>query len=273
MLSDVTTIVSWRARPRSFVALMSLYESNYLRLASLAGDLRNLRDVYVSRVPDDCDLRLSVTERSPYTTSVDLTYLFREGEEVRTGLGLLDVVAEGAMRVRAKLNQADLAGLSVGQPAQITLDAYPSRRYTGRLERLSPVATPGLSDGGAHCTQICDVSAPTTLLAYWGRDRRLGATLPLEMLVRRQTADTARLAGLGDRGVLAPGRRADLNVIDWSRLGVARPEFLADFPAGGRRLVQRATGYRTTLVAGEPVFVEGEHTGALPGRVVRRKAN
>ena len=84
MLSDVTTIVSWRSRPRSFVALMSLYESNYLRLASLAGDLRTLRDVYVSRVPDDCDLRLSVTERSPYTTSVDLTYLFREGEAVQS---------------------------------------------------------------------------------------------------------------------------------------------------------------------------------------------
>ncbi len=84
MLSDVTTIVSWRARPRSFVALMSLYESNYLRLASLAGNLRNLADVCVSVVPDDCDLRLSVTERSPYTTSVDLTYLFKTGEEVQT---------------------------------------------------------------------------------------------------------------------------------------------------------------------------------------------
>ena len=85
MLSDVTSIVSWRARPRSFVALMSLYESNYLRLASLAGgELRNLADVRVSVVPDDCDLRLSVTERSPYTTSVDLTYLFTTGEEVQT---------------------------------------------------------------------------------------------------------------------------------------------------------------------------------------------
>ena len=76
MLSDALSIVSWRSRPRSFVALMSLYESNYLRLASLAGDLRHLADVRVSRVPDDCDLRLSVTERSPYTTSFDLTYLF-----------------------------------------------------------------------------------------------------------------------------------------------------------------------------------------------------
>jgi uncharacterized protein YqiB (DUF1249 family) len=78
MLNDAMTLVSWRSRPRSFVALMSLYESNYLRLASLAGDLRQLADVRVSRVPQDCDLRLTVTERSPYTTSLDLTYLFRD---------------------------------------------------------------------------------------------------------------------------------------------------------------------------------------------------
>ncbi len=80
MLSDALSIVSWRSRPRSFVALMSLYESNYLRLASLAGDLRRLPDARLSQVPDDCDLRLSVTERSPYTTSFDLTYLFTQGE-------------------------------------------------------------------------------------------------------------------------------------------------------------------------------------------------
>jgi uncharacterized protein len=76
MLNDALSIVSWRSRPRSFVALMSLYESNYLRLAQLAGDLHRLPDLRVSSVPDDCDLRLSVTERSPYTTSLDLTYLF-----------------------------------------------------------------------------------------------------------------------------------------------------------------------------------------------------
>jgi uncharacterized protein len=80
MISDALSIVSWRSRPRSFVALMSLYESNYLRLASLAGDLRQLPDARVSRVADDCDLRLSVTERSPYTTSFDLTYVFDEGQ-------------------------------------------------------------------------------------------------------------------------------------------------------------------------------------------------
>jgi len=84
MLNDALTLVSWRSRPRSFVALMSLYESNYLRLAELAGDLKQLADVRVSRVADDCDLRLSVTERSPYTTSFDLTYLFQQDDVVST---------------------------------------------------------------------------------------------------------------------------------------------------------------------------------------------
>jgi uncharacterized protein YqiB (DUF1249 family) len=84
MLNDALTLVSWRSRPRSFVALMSLYESNYLRLAELAGDLKQMADVRVSRVADDCDLRLSVTERSPYTTSFDLTYLFQQDDVVST---------------------------------------------------------------------------------------------------------------------------------------------------------------------------------------------
>jgi uncharacterized protein YqiB (DUF1249 family) len=84
MLNDALTLVSWRSRPRSFVALMSLYESNYLRLAELTGDLKGLADVRISRVPDDCDLRLSVSERSPYTTSFDLTYLFQEENGVST---------------------------------------------------------------------------------------------------------------------------------------------------------------------------------------------
>jgi uncharacterized protein YqiB (DUF1249 family) len=84
MLSDVLSIVSWRSRPRSFVALMSLYESNYLRLANLAGSLKTLPDMSLSRVPEDCDLRLMVTERSPYTTSFDLTYLFEAPEGLTT---------------------------------------------------------------------------------------------------------------------------------------------------------------------------------------------
>ena len=84
MLTDVLSIVSWRSRPRSFVALMSLYESNYLRLAALTGDLKSMDDVRVSRVPEDCDLRLTITERSPYTTSFDLTYLFPDADGLTT---------------------------------------------------------------------------------------------------------------------------------------------------------------------------------------------
>ena len=127
----------------------------------------------------------------------------------------------------------------------------------------------GLSDGGAHCTSIIDAGVPSYMLMHWGRDRRRGPTLPLELLVKRQTSETADFFGLCDRGRLAPGRRADVNVIDFARLRIFRPELIHDLPAGGRRFVQRVEGYKATLVAGIPIFQDGEHTGALPGRLVR----
>ncbi len=127
---------------------------------------------------------------------------------------------------------------------------------------------PGLGDGGAHVGTICDGSFPTTLLAHWGRDR-LHDRIDLPFLVQRQCRDTARTVGLMDRGVLAPGFRADLNVIDFQRLRARRPEVRYDLPAGGRRLVQRADGYLHTFVAGREVMRNGEPTGALPGRLVR----
>jgi N-acyl-D-aspartate/D-glutamate deacylase len=132
-----------------------------------------------------------------------------------------------------------------------------------------PHTVPGLSDGGAHVGTICDGSFPTFLLTHWGRDRSRGDLFELEWLVRQQTHETARAVGLLDRGVLAPGMRADINVIDFERLAVARPEMHHDLPAGGRRVLQRASGYRHTLVAGEETYTEGEATGALPGRLVR----
>jgi N-acyl-D-aspartate/D-glutamate deacylase len=130
-------------------------------------------------------------------------------------------------------------------------------------------AVPGLGDAGAHVGLISDGSFPTTLLAHWARDRKRGERLPLEWLVKRQTADTAGLVGLADRGRLAPGLRADVNLIDFDALAVRAPEIAHDLPAGGRRLVQRARGYAKTLVAGEVVMENGEPTGALPGRLVR----
>ncbi|MGH1506175.1 MAG: N-acyl-D-amino-acid deacylase family protein [Acidimicrobiales bacterium] len=137
-----------------------------------------------------------------------------------------------------------------------------------------PAAVPGLSDGGAHVGTICDVSFPTTLLQWWGRDRPEGR-LPLELLVHKQARATALAVGLEDRGLLAPGYRADLNVIDFDNLRLRAPEMAYDLPAGGKRLLQRAEGYRHTFVAGTEIMSDGASTGATPGRLVRgaRAAN
>jgi N-acyl-D-aspartate/D-glutamate deacylase len=127
----------------------------------------------------------------------------------------------------------------------------------------------GLSDGGAHCTSIVDSGVPTYMLTHWSRDRSRGPKLPVEMLVKRQTSETAEFFGLADRGRLQPGLRADVNIIDYNRLQVQKPILLHDMPANGRRFVQRVDGYEMTIAAGTPIFEKGEHTGALPGRLVR----
>jgi N-acyl-D-aspartate/D-glutamate deacylase len=127
---------------------------------------------------------------------------------------------------------------------------------------------PGLSDGGAHVGTICDGSFPTTWLRMWGRDRATGR-LPIEFLVQRHTSGTARTVGLLDRGVLAPGYRADVNLIDFANLRERRPEMHYDLPAGGKRLLQRADGYVATMVAGQITYENGEPTEALPGRLIR----
>jgi N-acyl-D-aspartate/D-glutamate deacylase len=132
-----------------------------------------------------------------------------------------------------------------------------------------PLTLIGLSDGGAHCGLICDASMPTYLLTHWARDRSRGAGIPLEQVVKLQTSDTARVYGLRDRGLIAPGMKADINLIDFEGLALHAPEMVFDLPAGGRRLVQRADGYRATLCSGEVIFENGEPTGALPGKLVR----
>jgi N-acyl-D-amino-acid deacylase len=126
-----------------------------------------------------------------------------------------------------------------------------------------------LADGGAHCGAICDAGIPTFMLTHWARDRRRGQRLPLEFVVKRQTWDTAQQYGLGDRGRPAAGFKADVNVIDYDRLALTRPEVRYDLPAGGRRLFQGARGYAATLVGGVVTFEDGEPTGALPGRLLR----
>ena len=127
----------------------------------------------------------------------------------------------------------------------------------------------GLSDGGAHCASIVDAGVPSYMLVHWARDRARGPRLPLEYLIKRQTSETADFFGLSDRGRLAPGLRGDVNLIDFDGLRLHQPELVNDLPANGRRFVQRVDGYEATLVAGTPIFERGQHTGALPGRLVR----
>jgi len=151
----------------------------------------------------------------------------------------------------------------------------PVLNYTdGDLEPARQMMThkdcvPGLSDGGAHVGTICDGSFPTTLLTYWTRDRTRGPLLPLAHIIRLQARETARAVGLYDRGVLKPGYRADLNVIDYDNLRLHAPQIAYDLPAGGKRLLQRASGYAATVVAGQVTYRDGEATEALPGRLLR----
>ena len=127
---------------------------------------------------------------------------------------------------------------------------------------------PGLSDGGAHVAFISDASFPTFLFSYWGRD--VGdAKMSIPDLVRRQTKVPATFAGLHDRGVLATGMKADINIIDFPNLGLERPDMVVDLPAGGRRLMQKARGYVATVKAGQITYRNGTATGALPGGLVR----
>jgi N-acyl-D-aspartate/D-glutamate deacylase len=134
---------------------------------------------------------------------------------------------------------------------------------------LHPRTVLGLSDGGAHCGLICDASMPTYLLTHWVRDRTRGQRIPLEAAVRLQTKNTAEVWGFTDRGTLEVGKKGDLNVIDLDALALEAPVMVNDLPAGGRRLIQRASGYRATVCAGEVTFEDGEPTGARPGRLVR----
>jgi N-acyl-D-aspartate/D-glutamate deacylase len=154
-------------------------------------------------------------------------------------------------------------------PAYMPVFNYHSGNLDVVHEMLShPNAIPGLSDGGAHVSTICDASFSTTLLTHWGRDRANGR-FDVEWLVQRQCRDTARMVGLNDRGVLAAGFKADVNIIDFENLTARSPHLVSDLPAGGQRVLQGADGYLHTIVSGIEVYANGEATGALPGRLVR----
>jgi N-acyl-D-aspartate/D-glutamate deacylase len=131
-----------------------------------------------------------------------------------------------------------------------------------------PLAIPGLADGGAHCGTICDASMPTYFLMHWARDRPRGR-FSIEQAVRKLSGLPAAMMGFRDRGTIELGKKADLNVIDFTKLSLASPHLVSDLPAGGRRFLQDARGYRATIVSGAVVSEHDALTGARPGRVVR----
>jgi N-acyl-D-amino-acid deacylase len=134
---------------------------------------------------------------------------------------------------------------------------------------LNPTSVIAAGDAGAHCGNICDASSPTFMLTFWTRDRTRGPRLSIERAVQMQARRTAEVFGLFDRGLIAPGKKADINVIDYHRLRIMPPTMAFDLPAGGRRLIQKAEGYRATIVSGVVTFENGQPTGAMPGTVVR----
>ncbi|MDP6979164.1 MAG: amidohydrolase family protein [Myxococcota bacterium] len=150
------------------------------------------------------------------------------------------------------------------------LFGYATERFDAIEETMRhPQTGLSLADGGAHCGAVCDGSTPTFMLMHWARDRKRGERMPLEFIVKRQTMDTAHQYGLFDRGIIEPGLKADVNVIDYDRLGLTAPEMRFDFPASGRRLYQAATGYVATVCSGKVIYEDGERTGELPGRLIR----
>ncbi len=190
-----------------------------------------------------------------------------------------DYTPPADQRLDARAAKAGISPLELAYDLLVSGDGrtilfHPGANYTDCSDAnmaamlRDPNTVIALGDGGAHYGLICDASYTTHALTYWMRDRQ-GERLPLAWTVQQLTDVPARAVGLGDRGRLAPGYRADLNLIDLDRLKVDAPHPVHNLPGGGRRLEQRAEGYRATIVGGQVTYRDGQHTGALPGRLVR----
>jgi N-acyl-D-aspartate/D-glutamate deacylase len=178
-------------------------------------------------------------------------------ESMRAGKPVLEVIFDALLENDGK----ELLYFPVYNYSGFDLDAV--REMLGH-----PLALLGLSDGGAHVGTVCDASFPTFMLTHWAKHRERGR-FTIEQIVKMLTHDTSRYIGLRDRGTIAVGQRADLNVIDHEELRLLRPALVADLPRGGKRLLQQAEGYRATLVAGRPIRENGAFTGETPGRLAR----
>lgn len=156
-----------------------------------------------------------------------------------------------------------------GSPLLVLFGKYPGDLEAQRLMIENPLSVFGLSDGGAHCGVLVDASVPTYMLSYFTRDRQRGPTMKPEFVIHKMTHDTAQVYGLNDRGLIKEGLKADFNVIDYGALALDKPQMVYDLPGGGKRLTQSAQGYRATICNGVVTYRDGQHTGELPGRLVR----
>ena len=212
-----------------------------------------LADYFLANLPNVARRLYPMEERPDYEPSAGRSLAARAAQ---TGRPVLDCVYDALLEDGGRA----LLYFPIYNYGGLDLDAV-------REMLTHPRALVGLGDAGAHVGTVCDASMPTFLLTHWARDRARG--LPIEEVVKMQAHDTARFVGLRDRGTLEPGMRADINVIDLERLTLGRPVMQRDLPAGGRRLVQGASGYLATLVAGQLIAEAGVLTGARPGRLVR----
>lgn len=263
-------VLGWQSTLHPFIATPAYKEIAHLPFAERLERLKNP------------EVRRQIVEHQPRERSA-LSQILTQGFDRMFRLekdGKLDY------EPRAEDSVAALAAREGRSPAEIVYDMLMEKDGRGyiylpmlnyalfnfdHIEEMMhhPATVLSLSDGGAHCGVICDASFPTYMLTHWVRDRERGPRLPLEKVVRMQTHDTARLYGLNDRGVIAPGMKADINVIDLDKLRILAPEMVFDLPADGRRMIQRAEGYRATIVSGVVTFEDGEATGEMPGRLVR----
>jgi N-acyl-D-aspartate/D-glutamate deacylase len=219
------------------------------------------------------DVRTAVIAEAQAANGRSLGRMFELGDEVDYEPSLDDSIEAKAERAGVPpydyaydLLLQDGGRKILFDPAQNYADGSLSAPYEMMTHRDTIL---GLGDGGAHCGLICDASFPTTMLAYWTRDRVRGPRLAFPEVVRMLSGANAEAMGLKDRGLLANGYKADINVIDYDALKLHRPEAVYDLPSGGRRIVQRADGYAATIVSGQVTYRNGVPTDALPGKVVR----
>jgi N-acyl-D-aspartate/D-glutamate deacylase len=199
----------------------------------------------------------------------DYEHIYVMDEDLSYEPGPDDSIAAIAKAQDQKPLEVMMDTMASGVPLLVLFGNYGGDLEAQRAAIENPLSVFGLSDGGAHCGVLVDASVPTYMLSYFTRDRQRGPRLSLEFVVHKMTQDTAQLYGLHDRGLISPGYKADLNLIDYAALRLHKPEMVYDLPGQGKRLIQKADGYRATICSGVVTYENGEHTGAMPGRLLR----